>query len=93
MTTYDSKESDIKTIMDECLQWKEPNGKRIKIGGLFYMYIEKRFFFFRIFEGYGIWGRSEKEKRFELFSERYGYTKYLRIFGWKFKTLKPSKKC
>ena len=64
-------------------------GKVVKIWKVFFLYYKKNFFWFRFFDGYGVWGRSQKVKSFELFSERCGYTKYLKIFGWKLKWLKP----
>jgi hypothetical protein len=67
-----------------------PIGKTFRIGKFFYLYYKKGFFWFRFFDGYGIWGRNRKSKEdFELFSERNGYTKFLKVFGWKFKILKP----
>lgn len=77
--------------LDEDGQMPRLEGKVIKIWGVFYLYYEKRFFWFRLFDGYGLWGRSLKVKAFELFSERYSYTKYFKIFGWKLKWLKPSR--
>lgn len=79
-------------LLDELLMWHEQikNGKSIRLWKLYELYYEKGFFWFRFFDGYGIWGRSRKRKQlYELFSERYGYVKYLKIFGWKFKFLKP----
>jgi hypothetical protein len=69
-----------------------PDGRTLKIFTIFYLYYKKGFFWFRFFDGYGVWGRSQKIKSFVLFSERYGYTKYFKIFGWKFKILKPLNK-
>jgi len=87
---YDGKELPSRFSFDEVGQWPIKFGKSFRIWKIFYLYYEKGFFWFRFFGGYGIWGRSKKRKEFELFSERYGYTKYLKIFGWKFKTLKPN---
>lgn len=81
-------------LLDELLMWEEnnKNSKSISLGKVFYLYYRKGFFWFRLFDGYGFWGRSQKRKLlYEMFSERYGYVKYLKIFGWKFKILKPSK--
>lgn len=78
-------------LQDEYGQMEIPDGKVFKIWKIFYLYYKKHFFWFRFFDGYGIWGRSQKVKSFKLFSERYGYTKYLKIFGWKLKILKPCK--
>jgi hypothetical protein len=86
---YDSKKIN-HYISDEYGQM-DLSGKVFKIGKVFYLYYKKYFFWFRFFDGYGIWGRSQKMKSFELFSERYEYTKYLKIFGWKLKILKPCK--
>jgi hypothetical protein len=84
---YDSKKIN-HYISDEYGQM-DLNGKVFKIGKIFYLYYKKHFFWFRLFNGYGIWGRNQKVKLFELFSERNSYTKYLKIFGWKLKILKP----
>jgi lysozyme family protein len=62
--------------------------KIFKIGKLFYLYITDDLFWFRFFNGYGIHGSNIK-KSIILSSERYGYKKYIRIFGWKFRILKP----
>lgn len=86
---YDGKKLN-RYIIDEYGQI-DLSGKVFKIGKIFYLYYKKYFFWFRFFGGYGVWGGSQKIKAFELFSERYGYTKYLKIFGWKLKWLKPSK--
>lgn len=68
-----------------------PDGKSFRIYKVFYLYYKKDFFWFRFFGGYGIWGRNAKATTFDLFSERYGYTKFVKIFGWKLKALKPCK--
>jgi len=86
---YDGKKLNQYTL-DEYGQI-DSTGKIFKIGKIFYLHYKKHFFWFRFFGSYGIWGRGQKMKAFELFSERYGYTKYLKILGWKFKLLKPSK--
>ena len=75
-------------VQDECGKMEIIDGKVFKIWKIFYLYYKKGFFWFRFFGGFGIWGRSQKVKSFELFSERYGYTKFLKVFGWKFKILK-----
>jgi hypothetical protein len=60
-------------------------------GKLFYVYCERKCFWFRFFDGYGLFGKSQKIKDFELFSERNGYRKFVKLFGWKFRLLKPRK--
>ena len=76
-------------MCDEYGLFGNRNCKVFKIGKLFYLYRSKSTFWFRIFGGYGIWGRNAKDISLELFSERIGRTKYLKIFGWKLKILKP----
>jgi len=79
-------------LMDEIGQWQVPTGKSLSIfGNFFYMTWDKYFFWFRFFGGYGLHGRSNKKKRFILFSERTGITKTYKVFGWTLKILKPSK--
>ncbi len=78
-------------LMDEIGQWQVPTGKSLSIfGNFFYMTWDKYFFWFRLFGGYGLHGRSNKKKRFILFSERMGITKTYKVFGWTLKILKPS---
>jgi hypothetical protein len=77
---YDGKKLNY-YLQDEYGQMPRLEGKVVRIWKIFYLYYEKRFFWFRFFEGYGVWGRSLKVKSFQLFSERYGYTKYFKIFG------------
>jgi len=78
--------------MDELGQWAMPDGYSLSIlWKFFYLFWNKRFFWFRFFDGYGLWGTSNKRKRFILFSEREGIVKTYKIFGWTFKILKPSK--
>lgn len=46
---------------------------------------------FRIF-GYGLCFRNTNTARFRLtFSERNGYKKYIKMFGWVITTLKPNR--
>jgi len=52
-------------------------------------YIKRTEFWIRIF-GYGITGKNLKHHSL-MFSERNGYVKTLKIFGWSFKWLKPYK--
>jgi len=62
--------------------------KVFKIGRLFYLCRYNGGFWFRLLNGYGIVGK-DRIKHTALFSERYGYKKYLYIGNWKFKLLKP----
>lgn len=64
------------------------NSKIFNIGSIFCFYYRKGFFWFRFFNSCGLWGKSNKVKTLELFSERNGYVKYYKVFGWKFKLLK-----
>lgn len=64
------------------------HGKVFKIGRVFYLYYSKGYFWFRFFNSYGLHGQNIKLHPDQLFSERYGYIKYFKILGWKFKTLK-----
>ncbi len=89
-TNYDSDKTN-RLILDEYCLWYVPKGNVIKIWRLFYLYYEKTFFWFRFFGGYGIVGRGKRATMGEIFSERIGHTKYLKIFGWKLKILKPCK--
>jgi len=87
---FDGNKMD-KHHIDEMGIWNQPKGKLFKIGKLFFLYREKYMFWFRIF-GYGISAKSLKKKWFILFSERHGYRKTYKAFGWKFEMLKPFKK-
>jgi len=88
---YDSPKIN-KYISDEIGQWPVYRGKNFSIRYLFHVYYEKDMFWFRLFKNwYGVYGRSLKYKTFKLFSERNGYTRYVKIFGWEFKILKPFK--
>ena len=64
------------------------NGKTFSIGRFFYIYYKSDIFWFRFFKSYGIAGKNIKNHPL-LFSERNGYTKSLKLFGWSFKILKP----
>lgn len=59
---------------------------------LLYIYWDKGLFWFRFFDGYGLWGTSDKRDRIILFSERYKLVKHYKFLGWTFKILKPRKK-
>ena len=45
----------------------------------------------RLWNGYGLLVKTNKAPVF--FSERYGYTKYFKLFGLKFRLLKPATFC
>jgi hypothetical protein len=70
--------------LDEAGQFSFLRGKSLRIF-FFYAYWEKYSFWFRIF-GYGIAGKLIKN-HFMLFSERNGYRKSYKFFGWKFEFL------
>ena len=79
-------------IMDEIWHWQVPTGKSLSIlGSFFYMNWDKYSFCFRFFSGYGLQGNSNSKKKFILFSERMAIRKTYKLFGWKFKILKPCK--
>ena len=88
--SYDGEKLN-KCFLDEFCTWNTPNGKTFKIGKIFYLYYDSTYFWFRLFGGYGIWGRGKRATMYEMFSERTGHIKYFKLFGWKLKILKPSK--
>ena len=78
-----------KYLLDETGLVDVVYGKSFKLfGTFFYLYLEKTFFWFRFFNKWGLWGRKNTKDRFVLFSERMGYTKTYKLFGWVFKPLK-----
>ncbi len=63
------------------------NGWYWRLGKFFYISSGMGVTWFRFFGG---WGLQIKGKEVEpLFSERYGYRKYLKIFGFRIGILKP----
>lgn len=89
-THYDGKKYN-HYLNDEYGQMYTPKGKSIRFFKIFYLYYEKYMFWFRFFDGYGLSGKSLKKKWVILFSERNGYKKIYKAFGWKFEILKPFK--
>lgn len=67
---------------------KGMKGKDLRVGKIFYLFVWDGGFWFRFFKGYGIHGK-DINKNEQLFSERYGLDKSLKIRNWKFKILKP----
>lgn len=64
-----------------------PIAKSFRIGNLFYLYRTKGVWWFRFFKGYGLHGKNIKLIGLS-FSERNGYSKYLKLGSWIIKTLK-----
>lgn len=67
---------------------KDLKGRDFSIGKIFYLFMWNGGFWFRFFKGYGLHCRNMR-KHEELFSERYGHTKYIQIAKYRFKILKP----
>lgn len=63
-------------------------GKQYGLGRLFYLYVTEGLFWFRFFKGYGVHGKNTNKHKL-LYSERNGYTKFIKIGTWRFKILKP----
>jgi len=77
-------------VIDEMGQMAIPDGFSLSVfWKLFYLYWNKGLFWFRFFDGYGLSGESNKQRRFILFSERNGLVKTYKLFGWTFKILTP----
>lgn len=90
MIQYTNYNKPIKTQIGRYFFDEIGKGKSLKIlGKFFYIHWDKGIFWFRFFNGYGLWGASDKIKRLKLFSERIGKTKTYKVFGWTFKILKP----
>lgn len=75
-----------KFLSDEAGMFPQLCGKSLRLW-FFYVYWEKCSFWFRIF-GYGIAGESLKKPWKVYFSERNGYRKVYKLFGWKFEFLR-----
>lgn len=83
-----SKEGWIESV--ECGKWRLDMRKSLSIGKtFFYILWDNGSFFFRFFNGYGLRGRDNSKTQWIPFSERYGYVKVYKLFGWTFKILKP----
>lgn len=63
-------------------------GKVFKIGKLFYLYRTDGLFWFQFFNGCVFHGKNIT-KHSLLFSERNGYTKFVKAGKWIFKIMKP----
>ena len=87
VTSYDAPKWS-KYYLDEIGQMQRVRWKTVKIGRLFYLNYEKGLWWFMIWNRYGLAGKKIKKHPL-LFSERNGYTKSLKLFGWSFKILKP----
>lgn len=75
-----------KFLSDEAGMFPQYWGKSLRLW-FFYIYWEKYSFWFRIF-GYGIAGKSLSKPWKVYFSERNGYRKVYKLFGWKFEFLR-----
>lgn len=76
-------------ICDEIGQFDIPFGKSLSVfWSFFYIYWDKKSFWFRFFNKWGISGFNQKCRFFVPFSERYGYVKVYKLFGWCIKFLK-----
>jgi hypothetical protein len=64
--------------------------KIFSIGKIFYFCHGNKWWWIRLFKGYGIYVKKIT-KRNITFSERYGYAKGIKLFGCRFKILKPNK--
>jgi hypothetical protein len=93
---YSSREGVEKAIDKECEDWgnriiAQQNlsmGKMFKIGIVFHLLYWNGGFWFRFFKGYGIQGKHI-DKNIQLFGERNGFSKRLKIGKWYFQILKP----
>lgn len=68
---------------------QDVEGKVYSLGRFFFLYKESNCFYFRFFNSYGLWGKKIIEGDYVSFSERNGYAKVVKLFGWKFKILRP----